>query len=189
MASYAETVTEGDSATIEPDTKDWTWVLDRRCPDCGFAAGEVSGDRLAPIVRSATTPWQDVLRRPDVAARPQPGVWSPLEYGCHVRDVCRVFVERLTLMLTQDQPGFADWDQDAAAVAGDYGAQDPATVAGELAADAAVLADRYATVRDDQWNRSGLRSNGSAFTVLTLGRYLAHDLVHHLHDVGASAQA
>ena len=21
---------------IEPDTKDWTWVLDRRCEECGF---------------------------------------------------------------------------------------------------------------------------------------------------------
>src|SRR4051794_791858 len=21
---------------VEPDTKDWTWVLDRPCPECGF---------------------------------------------------------------------------------------------------------------------------------------------------------
>ena len=25
-------------AIIEPDTKDWTWVLDRPCPECGFEA-------------------------------------------------------------------------------------------------------------------------------------------------------
>ena len=28
--------------TIEPDTKDWTWVLDRPCPECGFP------ERLVP---------------------------------------------------------------------------------------------------------------------------------------------
>jgi hypothetical protein len=29
------------------------------------------------------------------------------------------------------------------------------------------------------------RSNGDEFTVETLGRYHLHDVVHHLHDVGA----
>lgn len=33
--------------------------------------------------------------------------------------------------------------------------------------------------------RPGRRSNGSVFTVRTLGQYFLHDVVHHLHDVGA----
>ena len=40
-------------------------------------------------------------------------------------------------------------------------------------------------VRDDQWGRTGLRSDGSEFTVLTLGQYFLHDLAHHLVDVRA----
>ncbi len=40
-------------------------------------------------------------------------------------------------------------------------------------------------VRDDQWDLRGTRSNGSKFTVATLGIYLVHDIEHHLHDVGA----
>ena len=24
--------------SITPDTKDWTWVLERPCPECGFEA-------------------------------------------------------------------------------------------------------------------------------------------------------
>jgi hypothetical protein len=40
-------------------------------------------------------------------------------------------------------------------------------------------------VGDGQWDRRGLRSNGSQFTVLTLGQYFLHDLAHHLVDVGA----
>ena len=38
-------------------------------------------------------------------------------------------------------------------------------------------------VGDDDWDRPGRRSNGSVFTVDTLGRYHLHDLVHHRWDV------
>ena len=43
----------------------------------------------------------------------------------------------------------------------------------------------FAAVRDDQWGRTGLRSDGSEFTVLTLGQYFLHELAHHLVDVRA----
>ena len=29
-----------------PDEKDWTWVLDRPCPDCGFEASDHPRERL-----------------------------------------------------------------------------------------------------------------------------------------------
>ena len=32
-------------AAIAPDTKDWTWVLQRPCPDCGFDAEDYPGAR------------------------------------------------------------------------------------------------------------------------------------------------
>ena len=88
-------------------------------------------------------------------------MWSPLEYACHVRDVCRIFGVRATLMLTQTDPSFANWDQDATAVAERYFERVPA----------------------DAWGRRGFRSNGSEFTVATLAVYFLHDIEHHLHDV------
>jgi len=100
-----------------------------------------------------------------------------------VRDVFTVFHERLALMLEQDGPAFADWDQDAAAVAGRYAEQDPAVVAAELADAGAAVAVAFDAVPERDWERPGLRSNGSAFTVRTLGQYFAHDVLHHLHDV------
>ena len=173
-------------ATPPPDDKDWTWVLDRPCPECGAAVHEVPADELATRITALTDPWQTVLAREDVAVRPAPTTWSPLEYACHVRDVCRLFDERTRLMLSQDRPTFANWDQDETALAERYDQQEPATVARDLAVAAAQWAGTTAGVPDDAWDRPGLRSNGSQFTVLTLGRYGLHDLAHHLHDVGVA---
>ena len=105
----------GDAAIV-PDDKDWTWTLRERCPDCGFTAADVSAPEIAGLVRAFTDPWPGVLAGPGAAQRPAPSTWSPLEYACHVRDVCRLFEERLGLMLTQESPTFANWDQDETAV-------------------------------------------------------------------------
>ena len=169
--------------TIEPDTKDWTWVLDRPCDECGFDAWAFEREKLPELLRENAAGWSRPLADPDVAVRPAPHIWSPLEYACHVRDVHRLFEERVALMLTQDDPPFANWDQDATAVEQAYGDQDPAVVARELADAAESAAARYASVSADQWDRSGRRSNGSMFTIETLGRYHLHDVAHHLHDV------
>jgi len=75
-------------------------------------------------------------------------VWSPLEYGCHVRDVCRLYLERLELMLATDDPLYPNWDQDATAVADRYGEQDPVTVAEQLAGAATQLALRFAALTE-----------------------------------------
>ena len=87
-------------------------------------------------------------------------------------------------MLQQDDPAFADWNQDAAAAAGRYHEQNPQVVAAEYSEAAHHTAELFAGVADDQWQRPGTRSNGSAFTVATLAVYFLHDLEHHLFDVG-----
>ena len=168
---------------IEPDTKDWTWVLERACPECGFDARAVRATEVKNRIYANASAWQPVLRRPEAAVRSAPQVWSPLEYACHVRDVHRVFGERVRSLLAEDDPLFASWDQDEAAVAGDYAHQDPATVAVELASAAAEVTELYGSVEGEQWDRPGRRSNGSGFTTLSLARYHLHDVEHHLHDV------
>lgn len=170
---------------IVPDTKNWTWVLEKRCEDCGFDGSVFDATQTGPAVRDISDRWQVVLARPDVGVRTRPDVWSPLEYGCHVRDVFRLFDERLALMVSEDDPRFANWDQDATAIEDDYASQDAAVVAVQLAEAATFLADRFDSVGANQWERRGFRSDGSAFTVESLGRYLMYDPVHHLWDVSA----
>lgn len=170
---------------IVPDDKNWTWVLERRCDDCGFDAASFEASLAGRAIRDQAVRWQNVLLRDDATTRPRTGVWSPLEYGCHVRDVFAKFDERLRLMLSEVDPRFENWDQDATAVADRYDLQDPRTVAVQLANVGTTLADRFDTVSGDQWSRRGFRSDGSVFTVESIAKYLMHDPVHHLWDVGA----
>lgn len=175
-----------DPGPARPDSADWTWVLTRPCPDCGFRPDDVLVDGISEIVRDAGQRYAAVLGRADVRSRPAEGVWSPLEYTCHVRDVCDVMRGRVDQILAGGGVApvhFANWDQDATAVEKEYWASDPAQVRHEVgrAFEAAALA--FERPRREQWRWVGVRSNGSVFTAETLGRYFVHDLLHHLWDV------
>jgi len=119
----------------------------------------------------------------DPTQRPSPVVWSPLEYACHVRDVFELASFRVGLMLAEDSPNFANWDQDEAAIAEKYWEQDAGVVRVQLTAEGEEFARLLAAVPDDGWGRTGLRGDGSSFTVESFTRYLLHDAVHHLTDV------
>jgi hypothetical protein len=168
---------------ITPDTKDWTWVLERPCPDCGLNAGAVARHELGAAIRDSAAGWPAVLEAPGATQRPGPGVWSPTEYACHVRDVHELFGQRVGQMLAEDGAAFANWDQDETAIEQRYDEQDPAVVGPALLAAAERVAAVYDGVPDDAWHHRGLRSNGDAFTVESLGRYHLHDVFHHLWDV------
>jgi len=168
---------------MTPDSKDWTWVLDRPCPECGLDSAAHDPAATGSVLRECAHRWEAVLARPDVRERPDPTIWSPLEYGCHVRDVLRLYDERLQLMLSLDDPLYANWDQDATAVEQRYGEQDPQTVAGEITAATGPLAVRFDGLSGGQWQRTGRRSDGASFTVTSFAQYFLHDVLHHLHDV------
>ena len=158
-------------------------MLGRTCPECGLDTQSFSREEIPAMIRANAAAWRAPLAAPGAAGRPRPDRWSALEYGCHVRDVFRLYDYRLGLMLTEDDPLYPNWDQDETAVADDYAAQNPDVVAGELALSAEALAASFATVTGEQWLRPGRRSDGASFTVETFARYLIHDPIHHLHDV------
>lgn len=166
---------------ITPDTKNWTWVLEKPCPECGFDASTFEATDVAGLLRVNAAAWPSVLESDDVRERPDDATWSKLEYSAHVRDVFRIYLYRLGLMLAEHDPLFPNWDQDATAVEERYNEQSPEVVSAQLVADAAALADALDTVAD--WSRPGRRSDGVAFTIETFAKYFIHDPIHHLYDV------
>ena len=174
--------------TIIPDTKDWTFVLTRPCPECGYEAGVIKFSTVPERLLDAAGAWDAELARPAVDQRAVPDRWSTLEYGCHVRDVFRRFLTRIQVMLDEDNPTFPNWDQDATAVEDRYGEQEPVVVREQLSAAANELAGAFRGVPGDAWGRTGMRSDGARFTVETLGLYLLHDPLHHLWDVNGQRQ-
>ncbi len=174
-----------DPPPMPGDAKDWTWVLERPCAECGYVAEDVELAAIAPGIRANVAQWLDILKADPgrLGTRARPDHWSAIEYAAHVRDVFDLYSYRLGLMLEQDGPHYPNWDQDVTAVEKRYHESDPAVLATELAAAGERLAAEFDAVEGDGWERTGFRSDGAAFTVASFARYLLHDPVHHVHDV------
>jgi hypothetical protein len=160
------------------------------CEECGFDSASVGpadapaalrafGRRYrAPLTRLLPGEDDRVLR-----VRPEPTVWSALEYAAHVRDVFGWYGERVRRILAEDRPVLDAIDPDATTDEGRYNECDPAQVADEVAAAAERLAALLEEVPEDGWGRVGLR-NGSERSVLDVARGAVHEGNHHLLDIG-----
>ena len=171
---------------IVPDDKDWTWVLERPCPDCGFDASSYAeaSMSMAGLVRANAQRWLRLAEAGEIRpGRPDPSVWSTLEYACHVRDVYRRYDQRIDLMLGEWDPLFPNWDQDETAIAERYEEQDAMIVVDDLGQAAELLATRLDGLSSEEWLRPGRRSDGASFTVDSIVRYMIHDPTHHIWDV------
>jgi hypothetical protein len=174
---------------VPKDDKDWTWVLSAPCSACRFDASTTTATEALEEMRRAVVTLLTALDGPDPRRRPDPQVWSPVEYACHVRDMCRVFGARLALMRATTDPLFASWDQDETALAERYWQQDPGPVACELREESDRLLADFATVDGEEWQRPGRRTDGTLFTIDSLARYMAHDAIHHAWDVSKGPAA
>lgn len=190
---------------IVPDVKNWTWVLERSCPECGFDPASITYTNVPGLAREYAGRLSATLARPDAATRPDDATWSALEYAAHVRDVCRIFTYRAAVTArvaavdprvtgfdakgldtgeTADGiPVFSNWDQDVTAIADRYGEQDPGEVAAELTDAADAVARAFESVPAADLARQARRSDGSIFTVESLASYFVHDVIHHVYDV------
>lgn len=170
---------------IVPDDKDWTFVLREVCPECGVDVRDLSVQETAAQLRQVLEKYQAVLHRPQARKRSSSTRWSDQEYVVHVAEMLAVMEGRLDLMLEQTDPGFPNWDQDAAAEQGKYNALGAGQAAQKLRTAAEAYAAKLEGIRPEKYSRRGIRSNGAAFTVETLNQYAWHDVVHHLWDLDA----
>ena len=112
--------------------------------------------------------------------RPDPDTWSVLEYAAHVRDVFRLFHDRIRLALRNDGAQVDDWDHDAAAER--YADEEPRRVLDELVDAAETLATTIAEVPEKGWDDTVVRL-GQPESVLAMARKAVHEGSHHLRDI------
>lgn len=172
------------------DPRDWSVVLQQPCDECGVDVRHIAPHDLGPLLYDSIDTWTDLLTNPDadparLTARPAPNTWSAVEYASHVADVMDLFQERIFLMVTEDNPTFVWWDENAAAR--EYTDRTAAQAASLLLGASNRLGDVFESMAPHLWQQPGQRADGAAFTVLSLSRYFMHDNLHHLHDVNRSS--
>lgn len=155
-----------------------------RCSSCGLVAAGIETEVAADRLESGAAEWLQILTsNPAANSRPHEAQWSPLEYGAHVRDRIELAHARLVLMLIEDQPHVTHWDQDEAAISGDYANLDADQVGAEITTVTETFVGRIRSLEESQRDRSATGPDGGHITVRALLQDVVHDVVHHLWDV------
>ena len=152
-------------------------------------------DRLGAALLAAAAAWRDFLSTTDdtyLRTVPGPGIFSPMQYGAHVRDIQRVYGDRILLMLQEESPVFPQFNPDE----GEWGAFNRLGVV-ELADGIDEQAERLAGIlrelHPEDWSRTMIRDGGSdgvyEFTVAGLASYAVHESAHHLQDADGTLKA
>jgi hypothetical protein len=161
------------------------------CPQCGFSY-EMERSEVLPWLRSDIAAFiarfsafsDEFARR-----RPEPDVWSPLEYACHVRDVLVIQRERIRQAQVEDDPAFTPMRRDERAVEQHYNEQDPEIVATEIQRAGDALVATLEELDDDGWSRRGVYNfpTPQLRTVEWIAIHTVHELMHHRMDIGTFA--
>jgi hypothetical protein len=165
------------------------------CEECGFDYGDPVDDpatALRTVASRYRVPLTRFLPGEDgdalIRARPQPDVWSALEYACHVRDVFEIQRERMAQALIEDgyEPPLMRRDERVVELA--YNEQDPLVVLDDIAANADALAIDVEALTPEQWQRTMRYRFPVPATrdLVWFVRHTLHEGRHHLLDIGRS---
>ena len=168
----------------------WQWhrIQQEACPQCGDHPGALPPESLGDLAVERAARWREFLDGTDedvLRHIPEPGVFSPLQYAAHVRDILAVYTDRIVLGLEQDAPTVPifmppqeAWDE--------FNSADVGETATELEGQAARLADVVAGMDASAWSRIVVNDRGVygvyTFTLAGLACNAVHEVHHHLLD-------
>jgi hypothetical protein len=168
----------------------WQWhrIQMEPCPQCGDFPASLSPPDLGPLTVERAASWRDFLVEADdefVRTSPEFGVFSPIQYGAHVRDIVRVYTDRVVLGLEQDTPTVPifnppqeQWEL--------YNRLDTRELGSDIVAQAERLEAVAANMETDNWRRIVVNDRGVygvySFTLAGLACNAAHETHHHLLD-------
>jgi hypothetical protein len=114
-------------------------------------------ERLARLAATASELTARVATAPAavLARRPVADAWAPIEIVCHLRDLEESFYQRLTLILTTDEPRFPTTNPDRWAVERQYLRHDASDAARAFARRRAETLTLLREADDEAWTRGG----------------------------------
>lgn len=158
-----------------------------RCLECGFVYDPGQSATVARDIRERVAEAVAVLRDHDVKLRlrRQPGVWSPLEYGCHLRDMLLVQRERVLAARRMDRPDCPSSGRDERVVHDGYAEQEPEDVARQLTDAAQLFSNVLARLAADDWDRTVIYHypETSERSLRWVAVHTLHEAQHHLLDI------
>jgi len=160
------------------------------CDACGLTYDEHGPIRIPSEIHALGARYGAVLT--DTATDeallttpPGPGIWSPVEYGCHLRDVLLAQRERFLTALVEDRPTFTPIYRDQRAELARYSDETPRQAAAGIALAADLLAWVLNGLVSDEWSRTCVYGfpERSVRTLLWLAQHTLHEGEHHLWDI------
>ena len=166
--------------------------VDGLCEECGFNydTGDLQGtvtllirqgaECAMALTKAAAGPDPDVVR-----LRPEPEVWSAIEYACHVRDVLEVQRSRIAQCLAEERPVYAPMDRTGRVKELKYEDQNPIEVAAALTRFAREFGAAAKVLTPPQLGRLGLYNYPvrAPRTLSWIIRHTAHEIQHHRQDI------
>ena len=157
------------------------------CAGCGLDPEQLTIAEAADIIGACGPQYRAAFAvargdRERLRAKPDPNVWSPLEYVAHLRDSVRYHGALTNRALKEDRPEFGVPDPDAIAQNEGYNDADPDEVLDSLEHQTTRFATRARSLDDDDLDRVVLRGD-TEITVRSMVRNVAHEGHHHLQDV------
>jgi DinB superfamily len=172
----------------------WQWARTQteRCPLCGDHPAAMARSSLGSELVASAESWRAFLLGADetyLRTVPGPGIFSPMQYGAHVRDIQRVYGDRILLMLDQENPVFPQFNPDEGEWE-TFNGLDPEILAEEIETQARRLDGILDDLQSEDWDRTMTRDGGSdgvfQFTVAGLASYAVHESHHHLLDANGT---
>lgn len=163
-----------------------------RCEICGFVWADVGSGEIPSRIRTAASDFAGVLESDPEASliRPDDGVWSANEYGCHVRDVLLNLRDRVVVGAVDEVPHPPAMHGTPRVEMGLYRGDHPEVTAAELRVAADLFARLWERLPGDRRERILVYGSpvGVPRSLTWVAAQALHEAEHHLADARESVR-
>lgn len=156
------------------------------CAECGFTYDlDDAPGAAAAILAGAAEAGAALRGGGERRARRRPDLWSPLEYGCHLRDVLFVQRERVLAARRTERHECEPMGRDERVDHDGYAEQDPEDVARQLTDAARLFANVLDRLDAESWARTVVYNypRPTEKSLRWVAVHTVHEVRHHLGDI------